>query len=152
MKFLQQLLVALALNIALIASASAAKADDAKALVEKAIAHVKQVGVDQAFKDFNNPTGPWVKGELYIFASDYNGVNLALGANPKLVGKSLLEMKSPDGKFFAKEFIQVAKTKGAGWVDYQWVHPDTKKIVDKSSYIMKVPGVDALLGCGIYKE
>jgi cytochrome c len=61
-------------------------------------------------------------------------------------------MKSPDGKFFAREFIQVAKTTGTGWVDYQWVNPQTKKIENKTSYVMRVPGMDVLIGCGIYKD
>jgi cytochrome c len=48
--------------------------------------------------------------------------------------------------------IAVARSaKAAGWVDYEWTHPATKKIEDKTSYIQRVPGQDAYVGVGIYR-
>jgi len=61
----------------------------------------------------------------------------------------MLELKDADGEFFIKKFIEVAKTKGNGWVDYKWVNPVSKKIEPKSTYIQKVD--EYFLGCGIYK-
>ena len=54
------------------------------------------------------------------------------------------------GKYFIREFSSVAKTKGKGWIDYNWSNPTTKKIEPKSTYILKVSD-DRLIGCGIYK-
>ena len=153
MQFMRKLFIALTLNLALIAGSQAAtKPEEAKALVDKAVAHIKQVGVEKAFKEFNDPTGPWVKGELYVLAYDYQGVNLVLGANPKMNGKNLWDIKSPDGKYVVREFVDMVKTKGSGWVDYQWSNPESKKIENKTTYVTKVPGIDAMIGCGIYKN
>jgi cytochrome c len=58
------------------------------------------------------------------------------GANAKLVGKNFAEMRDSSGKEFNKEMIATAK-KGSGWVDYQWAHPVTKKVEDKTAYIVK---------------
>ena len=153
MQFLRKLFIALTLNLALVATSGAAtKPEEAKALVDKAVAYVHKVGTEKAFKEFNDPNGPWVKGELYILAYDYQGNNLVLGANPKMNGKNLWDIKSPDGKFVVRDFVEMVKTKGNGWVDYQWSNPESKKIEPKTTYVTKVPGLEAIIGCGIYKN
>jgi signal transduction histidine kinase len=152
MTSLKKLCVALLVNLALIASASAAATpEQAQAMVEKAIAYIDAHGTEQAYKAFNTPGSEFFDGELYIFAYDFNGLALALGANPKVVGKNLIDMKSADGKPIIRDFIDLTKAKGEGWYDYKWINPETKKVQDKTSYLKKVPGADALVGCGIYK-
>ena len=130
-------------------SADKPKPEEAKAMVEKAVAYVKANGKEKAFAEFNNPQGQFVKGELYIYAQGLNGVMLAHGANAKLIGQDHLQMKDPSGKLFVQEMVEIAKTKGSGWVDYSWTHPQTKKVQAKTTYIQKVD--DYYLGCGIYK-
>lgn len=152
MTSLKKLCVALLVNLALIASASAAATpEQAQAMVEKAIAYINAHGADQAYKEFNTAGSEFFDGELYMFAYDFNGRALALGANPKVVGKDLIDMKAADGKPIIRDFIDLVKAKGEGWYDYKWINPETKKVQDKTSYLKKVPGVDALVGCGIYK-
>ncbi len=124
--------------------------DDAIALVTKAVAHVKDAGKEKALADFNDPKGPFVKGELYVFAYTLQGVILAHPMNPKLIGKDMTEVKDSDGKFFTKDFIAtVTGPNGKGWVDYNWTNPTSKKIEAKSSYVSKAG--DIFVGCGIYK-
>jgi len=74
---------------------------------------------------------------------------VAHGLNPKMIGKDLIEMKDSDGKFFVKERIEIAKTKGKGWQDYKFTDPLTKKIEDKRAYVEKYE--DLIVGSGIYK-
>ncbi len=92
--------------------AQAATLEEAKTLAEKAAAFMKTNGKDKAIAEFNDPKGQWVKGDLYIIAQDYNGIMLANGGNPKLAGQNHLDVKDPNGKFFVKEMISVAKSKG----------------------------------------
>lgn len=148
---IKRLFAALLINLALIGAAFSATPEQAKTLVEKALAYVKANGTEKAYKEFNTPGSQFFDGELYIFAYDMQGNNLALGGNPKMTGKNLLDMKSADGKFVIKDFIEIVKTKGEGWYDYKWSNPETKKIQDKSSYIKKIPGTEAFLGSGFYK-
>ncbi len=129
--------------------AFAAPKDDAVALVDKAVAHVKSVGKDKALADFNDPKGQFVKGDLYVFAYTLQGVILAHPMNPKLVGKDMTEVKDSDGKLFTKDFIATVNGPGKGWVDYNWTNPTSKKIEAKSSYVAKAG--DLFVGCGIYK-
>ena len=67
-----------------------------------------------------------------------------------MVGKDLLDMRDIDGKYLIKSLIEVANTKGKGWVDYKWPNPVTNAIEAKSSYVKKYE--DMLIGCGIYKQ
>lgn len=124
--------------------------EEAKAMTEAAAAHVKKVGAEKAFHDFNNDKATWTKKDLYIVAFDFAGNCLAHGTNEKLVGKNLIELKDQTGKLFTKAIIETGKA-GAGWTDYEWVHPVTKKLELKSTYSMRVQGVEAVVGVGAYR-
>lgn len=145
---------ALWLGVALMAGgggiARAATTDEAVALVKEAVQLVKQDGKEKAFAEFNKPGGRFVKGELYIVAVSLDGVVLAHGANAKMIGKDILEIRDTDGKQFVKEQTSLAKSKGSGWVDFRWPNPVTKAIEPKSVYIEKVD--DMLIAGGIYKK
>lgn len=137
------------------AAASAADrgtADEANALVKKAVAYLKANGKEKAFAEFNNPKGLFTDRDLYIFVYDMQGTNLSIGNgnSSKMVGKSLIDMRDTDGKYIIKSFIEVANAKGTGWVDYKWPNPVTKAIEAKSSYIEKVE--DVIVGSGVYKQ
>ncbi len=125
--------------------------DEAKAMVNAAVMHIKKVGKDQAFKDFSTDKTNWVKKDLYVFVQDFSGNVLAHGTNEKLVGKNLLDMKDQNGKAFAREFVSVGSTQGEGWVDYDWAHPVTKKAVAKSSFVKRIPGFDGVVVVGAYR-
>lgn len=127
-----------------------ATAAEAKALVDKALAHVKAVGKEKAFADFT-AGGAWTDRDLYIFAYEFNGKNLAFGNKPQMVGKDLSDLKDGNGKPIIKDLAEVARSKGSGWYDYMFTDPLTKKMLPKSSYVVRIPGSEAFLGAGIYK-
>src|SRR5207342_1983875 len=80
--------------------------DEAKSFAERAVVHINDVGRDRAFADFSRPDGGYVDGELYMFCYAADGTNLAHGGNPAFVGKNLLNVKDPDGKFSNAEIIR----------------------------------------------
>lgn len=125
-------------------------ASQAKEAVDKAIAYIQVNGTEKSYVLFNTPGNQFNSGDLYIFAYDMEGKNLAMGNNPKLTGRSLINLKTPDGKFLIRDFIEIIKAKGEGWHDYRWVNPEVNKLQDKRSYIKKIPGANAFLGCGFY--
>lgn len=122
---------------------------EAQALVKKGIAHIKKVGKEKAFADFNDASNKdFHDRDLYLFVYDMNGISLSHGANPKMIGKNLLDLKV-EGKPIIKEMIAALKTKNDGRIDYQWPNPVTKGLETKSSYFEK--NDDYFLGCGAYK-
>lgn len=119
------------------------------AMVKKAGEYLKTNGKEKAFAEFSNTAGSFKDRDLYIMVYDMNGVNLAHGANAKLIGKSLIDLKDADGTPIVKNFVDMANTKGKGWIDYKWPNPVSKAIEQKSTYIEKHG--DVLIGTGVYK-
>ena len=120
-------------------------------MVNAALAHVKKAGNDQAFKDFTDKENKtWHKKDLYVFAYNLEGLNVAHGANDKLVGKNLIDLKDPNGKLLIKE-LRDAAVKGGGWVEYEWPHPQSKKIESKISYARKLTNYEGFVGVGVYR-
>lgn len=125
-------------------------AEEAVALVKKGISYIKANGTEAAYAAISDTKGQFVDRDLYLFVFDMSGKALAHGANPKLIGKNLLDMKDIDGKPLIKEFLDTANAKGKGWVDYKWPNPVTKAIQNKSTYVEKLDN-GTIVGCGIYK-
>lgn len=131
-------------------AADAGTAEEAIAMVKKASAYLKENGQPKALEAFNNPKGAFVDRDLYIFVVGLNGLGMAHGANIKLVGKDMRELRDPEGNYFIKSMLDLAKTKGKGWVDYKWPDPVSKTMQSKTTYIEKHD--DLMIGCGIYKR
>ncbi|MBI3283350.1 MAG: cache domain-containing protein [Burkholderiales bacterium] len=132
------------------AASDKGSAEEAVALVKKGVAFIKANGTEAAYAAISDTKGQFIDRDLYLFVFDMNGKALAHGANPKLIGKILMDMKDADGKMFVKDFYEVAHKKGRGWVDYKWPHPVTKALEQKSTYIEKLDN-DTIIGCGVYK-
>jgi cytochrome c len=125
-------------------------ADEAKAMVEKAVALIKSEGPEKAFATFDDKSNKdFHDKDLYIFVRTFDGNTVAHGANVKLIGHTSLETRDADGKLYVKEMVEDAKTKGNGWVDYNWPNPISHKIEQKSSYIERVG--DYIVCAGFYK-
>lgn len=126
------------------------KADEVVAFVKKAVGHIGTAGEEKAFADFSNITGEWVKGELYIFCHTLDGINVAHGGNPGLIGKNVVGFKDPDGVPVNVLIFEKVKAEGKGWVEYKWPNPTTKKVEPKAIYSEKVNNKYAC-GSGYYK-
>jgi cytochrome c len=135
---------------ALVFAAEFGTAQEAEAMVKKAVSLINAEGREKAFAEFCNPKGKFVDRDLYITVYDLKGTCLAHGANPKMVGKDLIGLKDPDGKEFVKERVELAKTKDKFWQDFKFTNPLSKKIEPKRMYCEKAG--DILVSCGIYKK
>jgi cytochrome c len=153
-RFLLLLLIAIAIVLAPrlgVAAGDHGTADEAKAMVEKAVAYLKVVGPEKAFVAFGDKANKdFHDRDLYVFVRSMDGNTVAHGANPGMVGHTDLGLKDADGKLYNKEMIDLANSKGSGWVEYRWVNPVSHKIEPKSSFIEKTG--DYVIGAGFYKE
>jgi signal transduction histidine kinase len=126
-------------------------AKEATAMVEKAVAHIKKAGREKAFADFNNKKGAFTDRDLYVVVYDMKGKVLAHGANEKMIGKDVIDLRDNDGKFFVKERVEMM-SKGPdakGWQDYKFMNPVSRQIEPKSMFLQRHE--DLIVGCGIYK-
>jgi methyl-accepting chemotaxis protein len=124
-------------------------ADEAKALVERAVQHIEMVGRQQALVDFHDPLGSFRDRDLYIFSIDRTGVFSIFGARPEVVGQGFQAVRGLDGGFVDR--VWGAVERGGGWVQYEVVHPLTHQVMAKESYVCD-GGEGQAIGCGIYRE
>ena len=145
--------VALALGLAFGPAAFAkegnATKDDAVATVKKGIAFIKANGKDKGYAEVSNKEGQFIDRDLYLVVYGLDGTVRAHGANGKMVGKNLIDLKDVDGKPFVKERVDLAQSKGTFWQDYKFTNPVSKKIEPKQMYCEKLD--DAVVCGGIYK-
>lgn len=133
-------------------AAEKATKEECVAKCKEAAQLVKDTGLDGALAKINDPKGPFVWKDTYVFCLDLNKkCNIGHPIKPKLIGKNLMAAKDANGKLFFAEFINVAKNKGEGWVSYMWPKPGEKKPSPKIAYVYKVPGEDVAMLAGIYE-
>ena len=117
--------------------------------VQSAAAHARDAGKYEAIKDFMDLDGPWVRGDIYIFAHDFNGTCLCLPFMPKEVGTDRSNIQNEKGVYINRDMRAIALN-GSGYYDYDWKNPLTNKSEPKVSYVMKVDDT-WYLGAGIYR-
>jgi cytochrome c len=161
-------------SVALAASVMAQSAvrDECVSLTKDAAKFTNEKGLDAAIAEINNKEGKFVTKNTYVFLMDLEGNELAhpyhgmTGTPYSAVTASgmkvlkLLDFKDTNGKLFVQEYIQVAKTKGEGWVEYMYPTPEElkkptpfkeKKPSKKTSYVYRVPGKDLMVIAGYFE-
>lgn len=153
--------ICLALLASLTSAAHAAeKSTETEAidLLHKAMDYIKKNGVEKSIIEFNRLDSPFnskseinPKGDLYLYTIDPKGYQAVHGKNPKIVGKTMIDMRDSDGVYLIREMATQCFSKGMAKVAYRWPNPVTKEIEPKVGYVERVPGQDFCLGTGWYK-
>ena len=132
-------------------SAPRASADDARAMLERAVAFAGAEGVGKAAEAFNDRGGEFVKDDLYVFMVDLaSGRFQAMGMNPALADTDALGLHDAAGHALVAEMVEKLKGADEASVDYVWRNPVTNAVEKKRSYVRKVGG--SLIGVGHYLE
>jgi cytochrome c len=134
-----QAIVGLALALSCLADSARAGADatreDAIAMVKKGIAYIKANGTAKAYDAITRKDPRFVGRDLYLVVYGLDGKCLAHGANPKQVGRDLMELADVDGRFFIKERVAMVKAQPAGaWQEYKFPNPVSSKLEAKVTY------------------
>jgi len=88
----------------------------------------------------------------YFWINDMTPVMVMHPLKPEMNGKDLSDYRDPNGKLVFKRFADVARTDGAGLVDYQWPKPGKAEPQDKISYVMGFKPWGWVIGSGIYVD
>jgi signal transduction histidine kinase len=121
---------------------------EAQAMVKKAIEYYKKNGKDKAVAEFVRKDGPFVDRDLYVTVYNLQGDALA-HINPKMVGKNMMELRDPTGKYHIRERMEAAQKGSSGWQDFQFFNPANKKVEPKEMYWEKYDNL--VFACGAYK-
>jgi len=119
------------------------------AFVDQAVKYAEENGKDKALQAFNDRNGSFVRGNLYVFAYDYNGTALSLPYQPNLVGSNRIDAVDLNGVHFVQTCIDQAK-RGNGYLYYIYANPAKNMTQElKLGYVRNVDG-NWWLGAGVY--
>lgn len=125
------------------------------ALVEDASALVAELGVHEACGHFQQEGSRWLDPDHYVFIIDLEGHAICHPARPQLEGKTLLELRDPNGKPVVRNFLREIQGGDLdGWVHYQWPRPGGGTFYWKTSYVRRVEAPDGetyVVGSGLYQ-
>lgn len=124
--------------------------EECVAKTKQAAKLIEEIGLEAALQKMNDPNGPFMWKDTYVFCLDETGKMLAHKA-PKVIGYQARDLKDINGKPYMQEILDVANTKGEGWVSY--VYPKTPGGIPepKTSYVLKVPSANVIVGAGFYE-
>jgi signal transduction histidine kinase len=134
-------------NVAPGVAAEFGTAEEAKAMLERAVAAVSEDRA-KALDMFNKGEGGSKDRDLYVFCA--NASDGTLTAHPTMKGEPLQDIKGKKGYPVGKEIVQQASEGTIKEVTYWWPRPGTDKPLEKTSYYTKVS--DQICGVGYYKE
>jgi len=141
--------------VMIVSLAGAVMADDeaaaaVKAMVERGVIMAIAEGQEAALAAIGNPEGPFIDGDLYLFAGLVSDVIMVAHPYSSLLNQDLSTYEDPQGNLLFANFVAVASEAGAGWSEYWWPKPGEEDVSRKLTYIMKVAGQDLYIGCGYY--
>ena len=88
----------------------------------------------------------------YFWINDLTPRMIMHPAKPELNGQDLAGIKDPDGKRLFVEFADVVKSKGSGFVEYQWPKPGKDAPQPKLSYVAGFEPWGWVIGTGVYVD
>ncbi|WP_303852483.1 cache domain-containing protein [Seleniivibrio woodruffii] len=86
-------------------------------------------------------------GYFWIITTDYENI---FHPDKKFSNADIKEVKSGDGRKILLEAIEIAKSRGEGYISYQWEIPDKKGLTEKTTYVGYVPEWKWVIGTGFY--
>jgi len=125
-------------------------ADEARALVDRALTLVKARGLTAASAELHDKDAGFVDRDLYIFVVDRAGTYRLHGAKPAMEGKRVHEVPGIDGDRFVRDAWAAAPDAG-GWVEYDITNPETGAVMPKASFVVQLDA-QQLIGCGVYRQ
>ena len=115
-------------------------------LIKSGVSYLKTNKREKAFAEFVKRDGNFVRGDLFLFAFDTEGICYAYGDDFGLIWRNLIGWKDDDGKPFIKIMINTITEHGPGPVRY------TLNGAQRISYIesLEKDGKTYLIGSGYY--
>ena len=121
-------------------------AEEAKAMLERAVAAVKEDKA-KALDMFNKGEGGFKDRDLYVFCA--NASDGVLTAHPYLKGEHLQDIVGKKGFPLGQEIMRTATEGKIDKVTYWWPRPDSDKPMEKHTFYTKIAGQNC--GVGYYK-
>jgi hypothetical protein len=129
------------------ASADNGSANDAKAMLQRAVAAVK-VDEANALGAFSRGDPGFKERDLYVFCARADG-RVDAHIDPQQIGRNIKDLYDIDGVAFGQEMMAVAKEGDIKAVSYMWPKPGSRTPAQKVTFVTRV--ADQVCGVGYYK-
>jgi hypothetical protein len=143
--------VAITMTAGAFAAGQFGTAQEAQALLDKAIAALK-ADPKAALANFNNPGGGFRDRDLYVFCYEMSTGKFTAHVNQALLGTDVNALKEKDGSPLGEKVFNATKATKPGaisTVSYNFPKPGTNDPVPKESFVTQVG--DQGCGVGYYK-
>ncbi|MEA1924063.1 MAG: cache domain-containing protein [Pseudomonadota bacterium] len=90
-------------------------------------------------------------GAGYFFINQ-NTSSVLHPIKPTLEGRDLVDLKDSDGKYFIREFAEIARARNEGFCTYKWPNPTSNQSEEKLTYVFYFPQYDWIIGTGFYLQ
>ena len=124
-----------------------ASAQDAKAMLERAVAAVK-TDEAKALAAFRRGGDGFRDRDLYVFCARLDGT-VDAHIDPHQIGRNINDLYDVDGVAFGQEMMAVATEGKVIAVSYMWPEPGSRVPTAKISFVTRV--ADQMCGVGYYK-
>jgi len=122
-------------------------AQDAKAMLERAVAAVK-ADEAKALAAFRSGGDGFSDRDLYVFCARLDGT-VDAHIDPQQIGRNIKNLYDVDGVAFGQEMMAIATEGQIMWVSYMWPEPGSRVPTAKISFVTRV--ADQMCGVGYYK-
>ena len=130
-----------------VAADSKGSAQDAKAMLERAVAEVK-ADEAKALAEFRHGGSGFRDRDLYVFCARRDGI-VDAHVDPRQIGRNIKDLYDVDGVAFGQEMMAVATEGRIEGVSYMWPEPGSHVPAAKVSFVTRV--ADQMCGVGYYK-
>jgi methyl-accepting chemotaxis protein len=165
------IVILMALGLGALVAVAAAQAGDrimaerktaTRTVVETALGVVEYFGAEQTAGRLSEAAaqaaaieavrGLRYDGDEYFWINDMSPSMIMHPMKPELDGTDLSASTDPDGTFLFLEMIDVVRTDGAGFVEYQWPRPGADAPLPKVSYVAGYEPWGWVIGSGVYVD
>ena len=137
---------------------------DAQKIVLMEVTNTMSNGIDGIFKNIYTTTDEQISfcrdfldhirffddGSGYFFINDFDGINIAHGADASHQGQNNYDLQDAHGAYIIRDMIDIAKNDGSGYYQYYWNNPATGKEETKVAYISRIPDTEYFIAAGFY--
>jgi len=140
--------------------AESATKEECIAKCKEAAQLITEKGMEAVFQELQKKDGKFVWKDSYVAVFDFTGTHITHPLRPAAIGKNVIGFKDSNGKLVIKELIEIAKTKGEGWIEYMYPKPEelakptplNEKISSrKLTYVYRVPGKEIFVSAGLFE-
>ncbi|MBI3445922.1 MAG: methyl-accepting chemotaxis protein [Magnetospirillum sp.] len=93
------------------------------------------------------------QGHDYLMVFDFDGIALANGGSPKMVGQNRLDAKDAEGIAYVRKMVELSRgPAGEGEVSYSFPKPGGDRPLPKTTYVKGYAPLGLLVGTGVYMD